>query len=42
MKKENAAKIFDQGQIRTHWDEEKELWYVSVVDVIEALTDSKP
>ncbi len=40
MKKENAAKIFDQSQIRTHWDEEKELWYVSVVDVIEALTDS--
>lgn len=40
MKKGNAAKIFDQSQIRTHWDEEKELWYVSVVDVIEALTDS--
>ncbi|MEX1189698.1 MAG: Bro-N domain-containing protein [Bacteroidia bacterium] len=40
MKKENAAKIFDQSQIRTYWDEDKELWYVSVVDVIEALTES--
>lgn len=38
MKKENAVKIFEHKQVRTHWDEEKELWYISVIDVIEALT----
>jgi hypothetical protein len=38
MTKENAIKIFDQKQVRTHWDEEKELWYISVIDVIEILT----
>lgn len=40
MTKENAIKIFEQKQVRTHWDEEKELWYISVIDVIEALTET--
>ncbi|MBS1759639.1 MAG: Bro-N domain-containing protein [Bacteroidetes bacterium] len=40
MRKENAIKIFEQKQVRTHWDEEKEVWYISVIDVIEILTDS--
>lgn len=40
MSKENAIKIFEQKQVRTHWDEEKELWYISIIDVIEVLTDS--
>lgn len=40
MKNENAIRIFEQKQVRTHWDEEKELWYISVIDVIEVLTDS--
>ena len=38
MKKENAIRIFEQKQVRTLWDEEKELWYISVIDVIEVLT----
>lgn len=38
--KENAVKIFDQKQVRTHWDEEEEKWYFSVIDVIEILTGS--
>jgi hypothetical protein len=38
MKKENAISVFEQKQVRTHWDEEKELWYISVIDVIEVLT----
>lgn len=38
MSKENAIKIFEQKKVRSHWDEEKELWYISVIDVIEALT----
>lgn len=40
MSKENAIRLFEQKQVRTHWDEEKELWYISVIDVIEVLTDS--
>ncbi|MCO5269576.1 MAG: Bro-N domain-containing protein [Brumimicrobium sp.] len=38
MEKENTIKIFEQKQVRTQWDEEEELWYISVVDVIEVLT----
>ena len=33
--------MFNQKQIRRFYDEEKELWYFSVVDVIEILTDSE-
>ncbi|MFT4062950.1 MAG: hypothetical protein QM642_11410, partial [Edaphocola sp.] len=40
MNKENAIKIFEQKEVRTHWDEEKEKWYFSIVDVIAVLTDS--
>ena len=36
--RENAIKIFEQKQVRTHWDEEQEKWFISVIDVIEALT----
>jgi len=31
-------KLFESKKVRTHWDEEKELWYFSIIDVIEALT----
>lgn len=33
--------VFKGQQIRRFWDEEKEKWYFSVVDVIEVLTESK-
>ena len=32
--------IFNKKQIRRIWDEKKELWYFSVIDIIEVLTDS--
>jgi len=32
--------IFDGNKIRSHWDDDKELWYFSVVDVIQVLTNS--
>ena len=38
--KNKAIAIFEGNQIRRHWDEEKELWYFSVVDVIGVLTGS--
>lgn len=40
MKKENSIILFHQKEIRRYWDDEKELWYFSVVDVIEILTES--
>ncbi len=40
MSKENVIKIFEQKQVRTHWDEEQEKWYFSVIDVIAVLTNS--
>ena len=33
-------KIFEDTKIRTSWNEDEEDWYFSVVDVIEALTES--
>jgi len=41
MKKENSIVLFNQIKVRRHWDEDQELWYFSVVDVIAILTDSK-
>ncbi|PJC23862.1 hypothetical protein CO058_01225 [candidate division WWE3 bacterium CG_4_9_14_0_2_um_filter_35_11] len=40
MKKSNSIILFNQKEIRRIWDDEKELWYFSVVDVIEVLTES--
>jgi len=40
MKKTNSIILFNQKQIRRIWDEEKELWYFSIIDVIEILTDA--
>ncbi|RLA08886.1 MAG: hypothetical protein DRQ51_00590 [Gammaproteobacteria bacterium] len=39
-KKDNSIVLFNQKQVRRHWDDEKEIWYFSVVDVIEILTES--
>lgn len=38
--KDNAIVIFANQEIRRHWDDEKELWYFSVSDVIAVLTKS--
>lgn len=40
MKKDNSIILFHQKQVRRIWNEEKELWYFSIVDVIEILTES--
>lgn len=40
MKKENSIILFNQRKVRRHWNEEKELWYFSIIDVIAILTDS--
>lgn len=40
MQKEGSIVLFKQHQVRRHWDDEQELWYFSVVDVVAILTDS--
>ena len=32
--------LFESRQVRRYYDEEKAIWYFSVVDIVEALTDS--
>jgi len=37
---DNNVKLFESKRIRTAWDEEKQEWYFSVVDICEILTES--
>ncbi|MCK5508992.1 MAG: Bro-N domain-containing protein [Desulfobacterales bacterium] len=41
MSKENKIQLFQKQSIRTHWDEEQEDWFFSIVDVIAILTEQK-
>ena len=38
--KENELKIFENNKIRAKWDDEKEEWYFSIVDIVAVLTES--
>lgn len=40
MTENDKLQMFEDQTIRTAWDEEKEEWYFSVVDVVVALTES--
>jgi DNA-damage-inducible protein D len=33
-------RLFEDKQIRSHWNEEEQQWYFSVIDVVEVLTNS--
>ena len=39
MSEENNIQLFEDQKIRTAWDDEKEDWYFSVVDVVGVLTE---
>ena len=41
MTKREIPKLFEDRKIRTVWDDEAEEWFFSIIDVVEALTDSK-
>ncbi len=41
MGQNDKLQLFEDKRIRTAWDEEKEEWYFSVVDVVAVLTDSE-
>lgn len=40
MTKKRSIQIFEERKVRTVWDDEREEWYFSVVDVVSVLTDS--
>lgn len=40
MEKQNAIKLFNQQQVRVHWDDEQEKYFFSIVDVLAVLTES--
>jgi len=37
----DAIKVFEDKKVRSHYDIDNEIWYFSIVDIVEALTDSK-
>jgi hypothetical protein len=41
MTKKDSIKIFEDSKIRTVWDSDVEKWFISIVDVIAILTESK-
>lgn len=41
MDKDSTIHIYEDQKIRTAWDEEREEWYFSIVDVVAVLTESK-
>ena len=40
MTQKDAIKLFEDRQVRSVWDSEAKKWYISIIDVIEVLTDS--
>jgi len=34
-------KLFHSQEIRSHWDAEQEQWLLSVIDIVQALTESE-
>ena len=40
MEKQNSIKFFNDTKVRTHWDDEQEKWYFSIVDIVTILTES--
>ncbi|MCF6350502.1 MAG: hypothetical protein L3J23_05655 [Flavobacteriaceae bacterium] len=37
----DKIQLFEESKVRTHWDADAEKWFISIVDVIAILTDSK-
>ncbi len=40
MNKENELQLFEEQNVRTHWDADQEKWYFSIVDVVAILADN--
>ncbi len=39
MTQQNKLQLFEERKVRTLWDDEQEIWYFSIVDVIAILTE---
>ena len=37
----DEIKLYENKEVRSVWDEEKEEWYFSVVDIVRVLSESK-
>ena len=37
---DNKIKLFEGNEIRSAWDNEKEEWYFSIIDILGVLTES--
>lgn len=40
MKEQESIQIFEEQKVRAIWNDDKEKWYFSIVDTVQALTDS--
>jgi hypothetical protein len=40
MKQQDAKQLFEDKKVRTVWDAEQEKWFISIIDVIEVLTET--
>ena len=40
MEKQIDIKLFDSNEVRSVWSEADEQWYISIIDVVEVLTES--
>jgi len=40
MSKEKNKQLFQNRKVRTHWDEEQEKWFFSIIDVVAILADN--
>ena len=40
MTQQQALQLFEEKKVRTVWDDEKEKWYFSIVDVVAVLTET--
>jgi hypothetical protein len=40
MTKVNAIQLFEEKNVRTIWDSDQEKWFISIIDVIEVLTET--
>ena len=41
MTKKESIKLFEEKKVRAVWNDEQEIWYFSISDIVEVLTDSK-
>lgn len=40
MKHKDTIQLFENKSVRTIWDEDQEKWFISIIDVIQILTES--